>query len=311
MSPSELLQRLRANIEKVFIGKPDTVDMVLVGLFANGHLLVEDVPGVGKTVLAQALAKSIDCDFQRIQFTPDLLPSDILGVSIYQADTGEFVFKPGPIFGNVILADEINRATPRTQSSLLEAMNAFQVTVDGVTRPLSKPFMVVATQNPFEYEGTYPLPESQLDRFLMRIEVGYPELEDERRILASQKLVHPLSEIEAAITRDEVLEMQQRVREVAMEDSLVNYLLAITRATRSAEGLDIPASPRASLFLYRAAQAQAFLRGRTYCVPDDIKELAVPVLAHRLVTHRQTGSDRFAACREIVETILSATPVPM
>ena len=311
MSPSELLQKLRSNIEKAFIGKPDTVDMVLVGLFSNGHLLVEDVPGVGKTVLAQALAKSIDCDFQRIQFTPDLLPSDILGVSIYQANTGEFVFKPGPIFGNVILADEINRATPRTQSSLLEAMNAFQVTIDGMTRPLGKPFMVVATQNPFEYEGTYPLPESQLDRFLMRIEVGYPKLEDERQILASQKLVHPLAEIQAVITRDEVLEMQQQVREVAVSDSLVDYLLTITRATRSAEGLDVPASPRASLFLYRAAQALAFLCGRTYCVPDDIKQLAVPVLAHRLVTRRQTGSDRFATCRDIVDTILNATPVPM
>ena len=311
MSPPELLQRLRSNIEKVFIGKPDTVDMVLVGLFSNGHLLVEDVPGVGKTVLAQALAKSIDCDFQRIQFTPDLLPSDILGVSIYQADAGEFVFKPGPIFGNVILADEINRATPRTQSSLLEAMNAFQVTVDGVTRPLNQPFMVVATQNPFEYEGTYPLPESQLDRFLMRIEVGYPALEAERQILASQKLVHPLAEIQAVASRDEVLEMQQQVREVAMDESLVDYLLTITRETRSTEGLDVPASPRASLFLYRAAQALAFLRGRTYCVPDDIKQLAVPVLAHRLVTRRHTGSDRFLACREIVDAILSATPVPM
>lgn len=311
MSHADSIQKLKTNVERVFIGKPDTLDMVFVGLFSNGHIIIEDVPGVGKTVLAQAVAKSIDCKFQRIQFTPDLLPSDILGVSIYQENLGEFVFKPGPIFGNIILADEINRATPRTQSSLLEAMNASQVTIDGVTRPLKRPFMVVATQNPFEYEGTYPLPESQLDRFLMRIEVGYPGMAGEKQILASQKLAHPLSEIQPVIAGAEVVEIQQRVREVAVDDSLVDYLLAITMGTRSAQGLDVGASPRASLFLYRSAQALAFLRGRTYCVPDDIKQLAVPVLAHRLISHTHAGSNRFAACRQVVNDILSSTPVPM
>jgi len=311
MSHTESLQRLRSNVEKVFIGKPETVEMMFVGLLANGHILIEDVPGVGKTVLAQALAKSIDCRFQRIQFTPDLLPSDILGVSVYDERSREFVFKPGPVFANVVLADEINRATPRTQSSLLEAMNAAQVTVDGVTRPLSKPFMVVATQNPYEYEGTYPLPESQLDRFLMRIEIGYPDVAGEKQILMSQKLRHPLADIEPAISSDEVVALQQRVREVTVEDSLTDYLLAITIKTRAVEGLDVGASPRASLFLYRAAQALALLRGRAFCIPDDIKQLAVPVLAHRLVSHGQSGASLFGASVHLVREILESTPVPM
>ncbi len=308
---AEALERFADNIRRVFVGKRETVDMMITALLANGHVLIEDAPGVGKTVLAQAVAKSIECQFQRIQFTPDLLPSDILGVSIYESKAGEFVFKPGPIFGNIVLADEINRATPRTQSSLLEAMNAFQVTVDGRTHPLERPFMVVATQNPFEFEGTYPLPESQLDRFLMRLEIGYPTLDQEKRILADKKLADPLDEIGAVMTKEDVCALQQRVRKVAMEESLVDYLLAIIRRTREAEGLDVGASPRASLFLYRAAQAHALLQGREYCTPDDIKRLAAPVLAHRLVSRRQAGSWRFGECRRLVEDILESIPVPV
>ena len=278
------INRLRHNIEGVFLGKPEAVQLVLVGLLAQGHVLIEDVPGVGKTVLARSLARSLNCSFRRIQFTPDLLPSDILGVSVYDQQSGEFVFKRGPIFANIVLADEINRTTPRTQSSLLEAMNDFQVSVDGRTYPLDPPFMVLATQNPYEYEGTYLLPESQLDRFLMRITIGYPDREAERRVLDTRRLADPLVSLEATLSASDVLALQASTREVTVADELADYVLAIAAETRRVESLLAGVSPRGSLSLYRAAQAKALTEGRDYVVPDDVKGLAVPVLAHRILS---------------------------
>jgi len=311
MNSQEKLEKLENNIETVFVGKNETVRMALVGLLANGHILIEDVPGVGKTILARALAKSISCTFRRIQFTPDLLPSDILGVSVYDTSDGNFVFKPGPIFSNVVLADEINRTTPRTQSSLLEAMNDFQVSIDGSTRVLERPFTVFATQNPFEFEGTYPLPESQLDRFLMRIDVGYPDQESERQILASQRLSHPLDSLEPVLTAAEVVQLQEETKQVKVDESLVSYLLEIVRKTRDIERLDAGVSPRGSLFLCRAAQALAHIEGRRYCTPDDIKRLAVPVLSHRLIHRARRGAPAFESSVELVEDVLRSTPVPL
>jgi MoxR-like ATPase len=304
------IAKLIENIEKVFIGKKAAIKLILTGLFAGGHMLIEDVPGVGKTVLARALARSIDCLFQRIQFTPDLLPSDIIGVSIYTPKMEEFVFKAGPIFANVILADEINRTTPRTQSSLLEAMNEFQVSIDGKTRKLELPFIVLATQNPYEFEGTYPLPESQLDRFLMRIEIGYPDMEHEKLVLFSQTHEHPLDNLSPVLDRNEVVSLQQKVKEVRVDDSIIKYILDITRKTRSNSKLEIGVSPRGSLMLRRAVQARALVEGRDYVVPDDIKKLAVPVLSHRVLiraTARQDARRAAVVIKEIVEEV----PVPI
>jgi len=297
------------NIEKVFVGKPDVVKTILVGLFANGHILIEDVPGVGKTTLARALARSIDCSFRRIQFTPDLLPSDILGVSIYDSSAGDFVFKPGPIFANVVLADEINRTTPRTQSSLLEAMNDFQVSADGATHPLPRPFIVLATQNPFEYEGTYPLPESQLDRFFLKIRVGYPAIEDEKRLFEGHSVENPLAGLQPVITADEVLEIQEAVRGIKVEDGLIDYAMEIVSRSRDHEDLAVGVSPRGFLALVRGAQALAVVGRRNYCLPDDIKALAVPVLSHRIISKRRhEGASRHA---EIIDEIVNAVEVPV
>ena len=302
------IEELARNIESVFVGKPEAVRHTLVGLFANGHILIEDVPGVGKTTLARALARSIDCSFRRIQFTPDLLPSDIIGVSIYNASTCEFVFKPGPIFANVVLADEINRTTPRTQSSLLEAMSDSQASVDGSTHRLPRPFLVLATQNPYEYEGTYPLPESQLDRFFLKIRVGYPPADDEKRLLDSRTALDPLESLKPVITADDVITMQAAVRQVKVEESLVDYAMEMVQRTRSHEELAVGASPRGFLTLVRGAQALAFISGRDYCLPDDVKSLAVPILAHRVIGKRRYEAANHA---QIIEDIVNAVPVPV
>jgi len=304
------IEKLQANIETVFVGKTRAVRLVLVGLFSNGHVLIEDVPGVGKTTLARALAQSIRCSFRRIQFTPDLLPTDILGVPIFSASEDKFVFKRGPIFANVVLADEINRTTPRTQSSLLEAMNDFQVSVDGATHDLPRPFLVLATQNPHEFEGTFPLPESQLDRFLMCIDIGYPSRDDERTVLTSQRLAHPLDTLEPVLDGDDVLAIQAAVREVRVEGDVTDYILDIVERTRRTDKLEIGVSPRGGLSLSRAAQAMALIEGRDYCLPDDVKRLAVPVLAHRVIRRAAVAAGGQHE-REIIRDILDETPIPV
>src|SRR4051812_17013890 len=286
-SPGELatlLSALSANVGRVFLGKPDVVRMATVALLADGHLLLDDVPGVGKTLLAKALARSLACKFNRIQFTPDLLPGDLLGVTIYRAQTGEFIFQPGPVFAEVVLADEINRATPRTQSALLEAMQERQVTVDGNTRPLGPPFIVVGTQNPHEFEGTYPLPESQLDRFMLRVKVGYPDREAERAILTQHRSGEPVEQLAAVLQPADVIALQLHTRTVRVDAAISEYILDLIGETRKHAELALGASTRAALALYRAVQAFAVTAGRDYAVPDDVKALAEPVLAHRLVT---------------------------
>ncbi|MFQ5839374.1 MAG: AAA family ATPase [Candidatus Methylomirabilales bacterium] len=304
--------RLIDILGQVIVGKPEVIQLALVALVARGHLLIEDVPGVGKTTLAHALAKTLGCSFQRVQFTSDLLPSDLLGVSVLNSRTGEFEFKPGPIFAQIVLADEINRASPKTQSSLLEAMNDFQISIDHHTYPLSRPFMVLATQNPMEHHGTHPLPESQLDRFLLRIRVGYPSPADERRILSGPRAQGLIDQCKPVLSIDEVLLLQRAVEMVRVDESLLDYMLALIQATRRARGLTLGASPRGSLALYRTSQALAFLQGRGYVVPDDVKRVAIPTLAHRVIL---TGAwDRTAGLRdeaeEIVRALLDEIPVP-
>ncbi len=305
-----LLERLRKNISEVLFGKPELIRLSLIAVLAEGHILVEDMPGVGKTLLAKALARSLNCTFHRIQFTPDLLPSDLIGTSVFQQQAGAFVFQPGPLFAQVILADEINRATPRTQSALLEAMSDHQVSVDGVTRPLGPPFLVLATQNPFEFEGTYPLPESQLDRFLMRLQIGYPDRQAEREILASHRDGEPVDRLGTVLSADQVVSLQRGARTVRVDEALADYLLDVVQATRTQSEIALGASPRAALGLYRAAQASALLEGRDYVVPDDIKRLAVPVLSHRILTHGLRQGGRDATIVGIIEGILERTPVP-
>jgi len=309
----ELLIRVQQSVRSVIRGKDDVIQLVLVGLLARGHLLIEDVPGVGKTTLAHALARSFDCAFQRIQFTSDMLPSDVIGVSIFSQQTQRFEFRPGPIFANIVLADEINRTTPKTQSALLEAMNENQVTVDNHTSPLPQPFMVMATQNPIEHHGTYPLPESQLDRFLMRVKIGYPSAASEKEILQDFADSDPMTNVRPVMTGPEVVEIQNRVRRVKVDSELVDYTLAIVEKTRQHEYLSLGVSPRGSMSLYRAAQALAFLEGRNYCIPDDFKRLIIPVFCHRCVVSSRYISTlkKSDQARAIVEDILNGTPVPL
>ena len=306
----ELLNRLLENVGSVVLGKPEVIKLAVVALLAEGHVLIEDVPGVGKTLLAKALAASIDCKFRRIQFTPDLLPSDILGSSVYNSASGEFVFKGGPIFSNVILADEINRTTPRTQSALLEAMSDRQVSVEGKSFELEPPFLVLATQNPYEFEGTYVLPESQLDRFMIRLKMGYPIRAEERKVLSSHRAGEPVHTLQPVLTADDVLALQRSVREVRVDDAIADYLLDIVHATRKVEELHVGVSTRGALTLYRAAQSLALVSGRDYVVPDDIKTLAVPVLSHRVVGKSFLQAGEFGAAEAVIRDLVDRVRVP-
>jgi MoxR-like ATPase len=304
---------LQRNVEEVIKGKAQVIRLAIITLLVRGHLLIEDVPGVGKTTLAHGLARSINCSFRRIQFTSDMLPSDILGVSIYNPAQQNFEFKPGPIFANVVLADEINRTPPKTQSALLEAMNEFQITLDKKTYPLPTPFVVMATQNPLEYQGTFPLPESQLDRFMMRIRIGYPDVEDEKNILRTQWPNSHLDHLTPVLSVQDIIRLHEAAHAIAVDESLVDYILRIVRETREAESLDVGVSPRGSLFLLKASKARALVQGRNYCIPDDIKEMAIPVLAHRVVLKSgfdglSRGSDN---SERIIRDIVEKIPVPL
>jgi len=310
-SPAELVQALRANISKVFLGRTEVVDQLIVGLIAGGHVLIEDVPGVGKTILARALAKSIQCTFSRVQLTPDLLPSDLIGVSVYNERTREFEFKRGPIFAHIVLADEINRTTPRTQSALLEAMNEAQVSVDGRTYCLGRPFMVVATQNPFEFEGTYFLPENQLDRFTLRISMGYPTIEQEVRIILDQPARKAIEHVQPVMGGEEVTALQDGLDDVRIDPAVMDYALRFVTATRKHPHLDLGVSPRGSQALLRTAQALALLQGRDYIIPDDIKVMAVPVCAHRVLSKSYIDDTHSRPTVEIISQIISEIPVPV
>lgn len=305
-----LIQGLERNITSAILGKPETVRLAVVALLAQGHLLVEDAPGVGKTSLAKALARSIDCEFKRLQFTPDMLPSDILGSSVFLPTLGEFEFRRGPIFTNVLLADEINRTTPRTQSALLEAMSEGQVSVEGKTHPLAEPFFVLATQNPYEFEGTYPLPENQLDRFMLCVEIGYPTREVERNVLTNHRDGEPVDKLKPAITADQLRQLQSSARAIRVDESINDYMLDIIHSTRTHEQLQLGVSTRGAITMYRAAQALALVEGRNYVIPDDVKRLAVPVLAHRVVVKGVLHEGRRDRARMVINQILSKTKVP-
>src|SRR2546421_10070453 len=313
VNAAEKIALLQTEVERVIRGKPDSVRLAIVTLLAGGHLLVEDVPGVGKTTLAHALARALDCSFQRIQFTSDLLPSDVIGLSVYNQVDALFEWKPGPIFANVILADEINRTTPKTQSALLEAMAEGHVTVEGVTHALPTPFMVLATQNPIEHHGTYPLPESQLDRFMLRLRIGYPGAADEKLILRDREHAEPLDNMQAVMNAADVMELQQTVAEVSVDDAIVDYLMRIVAATRSSEMLDLGVSPRGTLSLFRAAQALALTEQRSYCLPDDIKRLVVPVFAHRVSvsTRYSSAMRRSEEAEAVLRQIMKTISVPL
>jgi MoxR-like ATPase len=303
----DAIQRLKKNIGSVIVGKPEVIEQAIIALIAKGHLLIEDVPGVGKSSLAYCLAHSVNLEFRRIQFTNDILPSDIIGVSIYNQKEGTFHFNKGPIFANLVLADEINRSSPRTQSALLEAMNEKQVTVDNHTYQLEDPFMVIATQNPIESHGAHPLPESQLDRFMMYISMGYPEPDDERKLLAQASPLQNIRDIKAVLDKSDVLDLQRKAEAVTIEPILTDYILNVVTATRESSHLVLGVSPRGGLILQQAARARALVYGRDYCIPDDIKQLAMPVLCHRVIpesrhgTHKRTVADTFAIITEIVE----------
>ena len=305
-----LIESLESNIAQAIYGKEKAVRMCLVALLAGEHVLLEDVPGVGKTLMAKAIAKSVSGSFSRIQFTPDLLPSDIVGSSIYQSNESTFRFNQGPIFANIVLADEINRTPPRTQSALLEAMSDQQVSADGETYKLPSPFMVVATQNPFEFEGTYPLPESQLDRFLIRISLGYPGRDEERRVLENHRQHRPIDSLKPAVSVEQILQLQQAVRDVKVDESLHDYLLDIVHATRNSDELHVGVSTRAAISMTRAAQALAIVTGRDFAVPDDIKELAVPALAHRVIPKGFFHGGQRDAIERVVRRIVESVPVP-
>jgi MoxR-like ATPase len=313
IAASQRAGQLESTLRTVIRGKDDVLRLALVSILARGHLLIEGVPGVGKTTLGQALARALDCSFQRVQFTSDMLPSDLLGISIYSAIEQEFEFKRGPIFTNILLADEINRTTPKTQSALLEAMNEGQVTMDAHSYPLPQPFLVIATQNPVEHHGTYPLPESQLDRFLMRLHMGYPDGDAEREILRSEVGAAQLEHLRPVLTGVDVLEMQAAVSQVRVDDSLVNYTLQIVRKTRESEHLTLGVSPRGAQMLYRAAQAMAFLEGRTFCTPEDFKPLTVPVFTHRVVVNALYASTlkKSDQADQVVQDIVESVPVPV
>ena len=308
--PIKKINSLKKNIQTIIKGKPEAAKATLVAFLSQGHMLIEDVPGVGKTTLAQVLARSTDLSFKRVQFTSDLLPSDILGVSIYDQKTGEFDFKAGPIFANIILADEINRATPKTQSALLEAMSESKITIDGKTYELPKPFMVIATQNPFEYRGTFPLPENQLDRFSMRVSIGYPDYESEKEILLKFSPAKPWDGIQPVVSREEVLVMQTMVERVHLDESILDYILTIIKETRNPKVFELGVSPRGAIALKRAAQSHALIEGRAYCIPDDVKEMAVPVLAHRVILKhdRMGGKGRE---EEALKDVLERVKVPI
>ncbi|MBO0999077.1 MoxR family ATPase [Bacillus sp. SD075] len=307
---NQKLEMVLGNIEKVIIGKRDIAELSIVALLSGGHVLLEDVPGVGKTVMVRALAKSIGASFKRIQFTPDLLPSDVTGVSIFNPKEQEFIFRPGPIMGHIILADEINRTSPKTQSALLEAMEEASVTIDGVTRGLEKPFFVMATQNPIEYEGTYPLPEAQLDRFLLKMRMGYPGVEEEIKVLHRAQYTAPLEELESVITLDELIEIQAEVKAVIVDDTIKRYIVELANQTRSHEGVYLGVSPRGSIALMKAAQAYALIRGRDYVLPDDVQYLVPFVFSHRLILKPEASYDGFDAGM-VIHEIVATTQVPV
>jgi MoxR-like ATPase len=307
--PRIIAERILENVERVIVGKRQEVRLALIALMGRGHALIEDVPGVGKTMLARSLARSMGCSFRRIQFTPDLLPSDVVGVSIYNQKTGDFEFRPGPIAAQVVLADEINRATPKTQSALLEAMEERQVTVDGVTHALPEPFMVLATQNPIEYEGTFPLPEAELDRFLLRIHLGYPSLADEVQVLDTQQHEHPLERLEQVSSPHEIIGLQRAVKDVYVDPLVKQYIVSVVDQTRRHEHVYLGASPRGSLALYRTAQALALFEGRDFVLPDDVKALAYPALGHRIIVSPSARVKNVTAA-EIIDACLARVPVP-
>ena len=302
-------EKIAGNIEKVIVGKSKPVQLAVISLFCQGHLLIEDVPGVGKTVLARSIAKSLGCSYSRIQFTPDMLPSDVTGVSIYNQVNHQFEFRPGPVMAQVVLSDEINRATPKTQAALLEAMEEHQVTVDGTTHILPRPFLVLATQNPIEYEGTFPLPEAQLDRFLLRLELGYPLLNDEITILDKQQFEHPILTLEQVVSTEELIESQELIKKVYVSAAIKKYIVDIVRQTRQHSDVYLGASPRGSLALYRTGQAKAAIEGRDYVLPDDIKDLVVPTLSHRVILGPGARL-RDLAAGQVLQDIMARVPVP-
>lgn len=304
------IDRIRQNVESAVLGKSETVRLSVVALLAGGHVLLEDAPGLGKTSLARALAKTLGCEFKRLQFTPDLLPSDISGANVYRPNTGEFEFRAGPVFTNVVLADEINRTTPRTQSALLEAMSEQQVTVEGKTMPLPEPFLVIATQNPFEFEGTYPLPENQLDRFMVCLDVGYPDRNTELDVLKTHRSGEPTDTLQAVSNAEEVLSLQSKVAEVRVDDAVAKYMLDIVEATRNHSDLALGVSTRGALTLYKAAQAMALVEGRDFVIPDDVKQLCLPVLAHRIVCRGAMRDGSRDRANQILNGIMDEVNVP-
>ena len=308
-SATTIAREIVDNVSKVIVGKQPVIKQALAAVIAKGHILIEDVPGVGKTMLAKSISSSIGCSFKRIQFTPDLLPSDIVGVSIYNQSTGEFQFRPGPVMAQIVLVDEINRATPKTQSALLEAMEELQVSVDGVTRPLEQPFIVMATQNPIEYEGTFPLPEAQLDRFLMRISLGYPSFTDELSVIEQQEKTHPIDELEAVASPEDVIKLQKAAQNVYVDTAVREYIVGLIEATRNHEDVFLGASPRASLGMFRAVRGMAILRDRDYVIPDDVKELAYAVLAHRLILS-PAARMRGMHTGQVIDGLLESVAVP-